>query len=340
MRRLVVPRLLAVILLSACGAAQTVPVAAPPAATAALVTRLAFGSCNRESLPQPLWSLIAARQPDVWIWLGDNIYGDSDDMDVLRRKYAQQLSNPSYREFIAKVPVIGTWDDHDFGKGDGGREFNARAGSQQEMLNFLGEPPGTPRRKQEGVYASYTYGPAGKQIKVILLDTRYHRDSIGSNGTMLGETQWAWLERELRDSKAQIHLIGSGIQVIAAQHRYEKWANFPAERERLFRLIGDLKVPGVIFLSGDRHIAELSLIEWGPVGYPLYDLTSSGLTHTWPRRDVKEQNDNRVSEMVVALNYGIIDVDWNERDPLITMRVHDATDAVRIEKKIRLSSLR
>jgi alkaline phosphatase D len=340
MRPVVVSILLvSVQVLSSCNAPQTQAVTRAAPAVPAVVDRIAFGSCNRETLPQPLWSLIGAKQPDVWIWLGDNIYGDSDDMRVMRRKYAVQLRNRSYREFLSRVPVIGTWDDHDYGKNNGGREFRARSASQQALLDFLGEPKASPRRRQEGVYASYTYGPAGKQIKVILLDVRYHRDPIGSNGTMLGAAQWRWLENELRGSTAQIHVIASGIQVIAEDHRFEKWSNFPRERERLFRMIGELRVPGVIFLSGDRHIAELSEIEDGPANYPLYDLTSSGLTHTWSLGAQEERNRHRAGKMVIALNYGIMDVNWHASDPRITLRIHDASDAVRIEKSINLSAL-
>jgi alkaline phosphatase D len=62
--------------------------------------------------------------------------------------------------------VIGTWDDHDFGLNDAGKELEGKQTSQKLMLDFLDEPLDSPRRRQEGVYTSYTYGPAGKQIKV------------------------------------------------------------------------------------------------------------------------------------------------------------------------------
>src|SRR5687768_3604593 len=215
-----------------------------------ILSRIAFGSCNREDLPQPLWNIIARHEPQLFVWLGDNIYGDTYDMRVMRRKYARQLRNPAYQRFITRVPIIGTWDDHDYGLNNGGNEFVARDESQRALLDFLGEPQASPRRRQAGVHAAYTYGPADKQIKVILLDTRYHRDRIGSNGTMLGQQQWEWLERELRESKAQIHLVVSSIQVIAEDHRFEKWAHFPRERKRLFDLIRNTRAPGVIMVSG------------------------------------------------------------------------------------------
>lgn len=336
MRRLVA--LFSFILLYACAPAQTDVRPAEVRTDATPLSRIAFGSCNRESLPQPLWRLIAQKQPQLWIWLGDNIYGDTDDMALMRAKYAQQLRHPSYDEFRREVPIIGTWDDHDYGLNNGGSEFRARAASQQALLDFLDEPESSPRRQQEGVYASYTYGPAGRQIKVILLDARYHRAARGSDGTVLGEAQWQWLERELRGSEAQIHLIGSGIQVIPEEHRFEKWAEFAKERARLFNLIAATKARGVIFLSGDRHIAELSRMPSGAAGYPLYDLTSSGLTHAYTGAG-NEPNRYRVGELVNTLNYGTIDIDWDAPDPVITLRVRDDRDRVRIEQNIRLSML-
>jgi alkaline phosphatase D len=331
MRPVVGPLLLAITLLPRPAVTQTAAAAREP------LTRIAFGSGNQEDQPQPLWELIGRQRPQLWIWLGDNIYADTDKMQVMRAKYVQQLSNPSYRKFVSQVPVIGTWNDHDYGKNNGGREYVARTASQQAFLDFFRESPNSARRKQAGVYASYTYGPAGKQVKVILLDVRYNRDPIDSNGSILGKTQWNWLERELRSSNAQIHIIVSGIQVVAQDHRFEKWGDFPAERIRLQQLIADTETKGIIFLSGDRHIAELSRLDKNPAGYPLYDLTTSGLTHF--SNAAGETNRHRVSELVSALNYGTIDIDWNQEDPTITMRVRDDKDAVRIDHTIRLSEL-
>jgi alkaline phosphatase D len=326
---------LAVLALAACAE----PRAALPsrdATSSAQVSRIAFGSCSRQDLAQPLWQHVVADDPDVWVWLGDNIYGDTSDMAVMREKYARQKSHPGYQALLGTASVIGTWDDHDYGLNDGGKEFRARRESQQALLDFLDVPADSPRRAREGVYESHTYGSPGRQVKVILLDTRYHRDPIGSGGTVLGEEQWAWLERELRNSTAQVHLVASSIQVVPEEHRFEKWANFPAERERLFQLIGETRAPGVVFISGDRHIAEISKLEGSAAGYPMYDITASGLTHTW-RQHQSEANRHRVGEMLVALNYGVLDIDWRARTLRFTI-IDDKHEA-RLEQLIPLSHL-
>ncbi|MEM9324913.1 MAG: alkaline phosphatase D family protein, partial [Bacteroidota bacterium] len=275
---------------------------------------IAFGSCNQQDAPQPMWQSILAENPDLWIWLGDNIYGDSDIVDTLVAKYNRQLAHPEYQQLTAQTEVIGTWDDHDFGKNDAGTEFPYKAESQQAFLDFFGVPKDDPRRSRAGVYASHSYSLGNKEIKVILLDSRYHRDQIrrekrvyqpNLSGSILGAEQWEWLERELTNSQADIHIIGNGIQVIPEEHRFEKWANFPKERQRLFDLIADTRAKNVILLSGDRHIAEVSEMIDERIGYPLRDITSSGLTHSYEEAG-GELNKYRISPLVGQKNYGVM----------------------------------
>ena len=275
---------------------------------------VAFGSCNRQNLPQPMWGAISQEKPDLWIWLGDNIYGDSEDMTVLKAKYDQQLEQPDYKAFRAQVPVIGTWDDHDYGRNDGDKAYGPKKESQQLALDFLQEPAASPRRQQEGIYAAYTYQVGRKKIKVILLDDRYHQDALqkdstkayipNTTGDILGEAQWQWLQNQLATSDADAHIIGSGIQFLAEQHPYEKWANFPAARQRLFSLLASTKAKGVLLVSGDRHIGEVAKITLPGVAYPVYEITSSGLTHS-ATNNTSEVNKYRVGPLVNQKHYGV-----------------------------------
>lgn len=273
------------------------------------LTRIAVGSCNRTTLPQPIWDPVLDANPQLWVWLGDNVYGDTEDMSVLRSKYETQLDMSSYRTVLATAEVIGTWDDHDYGRNNAGREYLQRNASQQEALDFLGVPYDDPRRDRAGLYSSHAWGPEGRRVKVILLDTRYHRDERGSDGTILGEQQWRWLEDELTGSDAQIHLIGNGIQFLPEDHRFEKWANFPSERRRLIDLIGASGATGVVLLSGDRHLSEISRIDDEGVPYPLYELTSSGMTHSYEGGG-DEVNRHRVGENFTGLSFGFLEIDW------------------------------
>ena len=162
---------------------------------------------------------------------------------------------------------------------------------------------------------------------------RYFRDSLAINinrpplyhpndtGTVLGEDQWRWLEEELANSAADVHLIGSSYQLIPNDHGYEKWGNFPNERQRFFDLIAKTNPARPIILSGDRHIAEFSKVDVSPAGSPLYEFTSSGLTHTWstPR---EEKNEFRIGELIIKRNFGIIEIRKSDEEIDIEFKVY------------------
>ena len=156
--------------------------------------------------------------------------------------------------------------------------------------------------------------------------------------TMLGEDQWRWLEEQLR-TPAEVRLIASSIQVVAEDHGWEKWANLPHERERLYRLIRDTGAEGVVFLSGDRHLAELSMMDGG-AGYPLYDVTSSGLNQAAKAWRPQEANRHRVATMNWGDNFGLITIDWDRPDPRITLQIRDSDGEVFLAQKLDLSTLR
>jgi alkaline phosphatase D len=308
-----------------------------PAGPAEGDVKIAFGSCNEVRFAQPLWESILSLQGDMWIWLGDSIYADTEDIGQMRALYETQARQPEYAKLAAATRVVGTWDDHDYGVNDGGRSYPRRAESQQAYLDFVGEPTDSARRRQDGIYTSYTLGTGPQSVKVILLDERYHRDEPGPDGDVLGEAQWAWLEGQLRDSPSSVHLLGSGTQVIPEDHHFEKWANFPKARARLFRLLADTRARGVMVLSGDRHMAEISRIDAPPLRYPLWEITSSGLTHSWkPGHD--ETNRHRRGHVLAALNFGLVEVDWTNGGS-VRASVIDLAGERRLSERIALASL-
>ncbi len=301
---------------------------------------IAFGSCNHEFDEQVLWDPIISHQPDLWVWLGDNIYGDTDSMPLLKAKYEQQNNNLGYRKLKAVAPIVGIWDDHDYGKNDAGKNYPYKKESRDLMYDFLDIPQDSPLRKKEGAYGAYEYGPSGKKVKIILLDARYFRDSLtmenrtyipNETGTMLGEEQWSWLEEELKNSTAKITVIGSGIQILSNEHPFEKWANFPHERERLLKLLTTYQVNGSILLSGDRHIAEISKIEIPDISHPVYDVTSSGLTHTWSAYKF-EPNSYRVGELIANLNFGLIHLDWQNDGIKVDLEIRGEADSLYLKE--------
>jgi alkaline phosphatase D len=285
------------------------------------LTRIAAGSCNRQDLPQPVWDSILKFQPQLWVWLGDNIYGDTDDMVVLAERWAEQKKNPGYSRLRDACSVEGIWDDHDYGRNDAGADYEWKKESKRLILDFLDEPTDSPRRGQSGIYASRLFGPEGRRVCLILLDVRTHRAAPRIGGDILGEEQWAWLEKTLGASTAQVHIICSGSQILPSEHRHEKWSDYAESRDRLFKLIAATQSDGVILLSGDRHFGEISRLEnpWG--GSTLHELTTSGLTHSY-KNFRGEKNRLRLGEPFAELNFGTLSINWENRS--IELAIRDA----------------
>lgn len=293
---------------------------------------IAFGSCNRQNIENKLWDDIINQNPEVWIWGGDNIYADTDDMEKLKAEYEILLKDEGYKALLNKTKILGTWDDHDYGLNDGGVHFSAKKESQQVFLDFLGVSKDDNRRKQEGVYYSETLNLNNGSIKIIILDTRYFRSDLTvsddkdrrfqhnkyGEGTILGSVQWEWLEHELKTSLADFNIIVSSIQVLSNQHGFETWGNFPHEVDRLKQLILNSEAKGVILLSGDRHISEFSKETLSGLPYPLIDFTSSGLTHVYSNF-TSEPNPYRYGKVVPKLSFGLLEFNFESRK--VTMKM-------------------
>lgn len=281
--------------------------------------RIAFGSCNRTDLPQPLWPIIQRNQPNLWIWMGDNIYGDSTQATVLAAKYQAQLANSAYQQFAAHTPIIGTWDDHDYGWNNAGREYPTKAASRELALNFFGVPQNDPRWQHPGIYGSYQFGPHRQAVKIILLDCR----SFAHSQDLLGSTQRDWLLEELKNSTAQLNILVSSIQVLPTEHRFEKWANFGDSRAWLLKQINELQPLNLLILSGDRHLHEISAHPQQPHhSGPLVEITSSGLTHAY-KRFKGEANSLRIGTVYPGIGFGLLELDWQQAKLIVTASIRN-----------------
>lgn len=316
------------------------------------IVRVLFGSCVKQELPTPIFQTMMAVPADLAIFLGDNIYADTEDMSLMRAKYDQLAANRDFNRLRRSMPILAVWDDHDYGVNDGGADFPMRKQAQTEFLRFWDEPEGSPRRSRDGVYDATISGPKDKRLQVILLDTRYFRSPLKKgkrriggpylpdedpSKTMLGDKQWNWLSEELR-KPAEVRVIATSIQCVASASGQETWSNLPLERQRLFNLIADAKANGVVLISGDRHWAELSLIQ-DDVPYPIHDMTSSSFNQIHSRGTPTE-NVFRADETTYHReNYGVISLDWDSDEPAMTMEIRDMEGGVRITKTIELSQL-
>ena len=313
-----------------------------------VVQRIAFGSCM-DTNQHPMLDRFLGTDFDLALMLGDNIYADTTNMAVMARKYRAMKESEFWQGLRRKAPLMATWDDHDMGGNDAGADYPLKEESQELFFDFLDVAKDSARRKQEGVYSAGIFGPAGKRVQVILLDTRYFRSrpATGQNNvvpsggryvphpdtntTLLGAAQWEWLEAQLR-KPAELRIIGSSIQFISEFSGAEAWANFPHEKRRMLGLIEKTKARGVIFISGDRHWAELSRME-RPGSYALYDLTSSALTQIHPR-GTPTPNKFREGPTWHRPNMGLITIEWREDGgPAVRLQLIDVDGVVRIESR-------
>ncbi len=329
------------------GKAQaTGQVASAPAPQTTEVSRVAFGSCCHQSGPFGIFDTVVASEPDLFVFLGDNVYADTTDMQVMAECYGQLDAAAPFQRLRAACPLIATWDDHDYGRNDAGSDYPRKTESAQQHLDFFGVPADSPRRQREGVYGAYEYGPPERRLQVILLDTRTFRGRLQRDAAgrytptadptvpLLGEAQWSWLEEQLQ-RPARLRLLVSSIQVLSAEHGWEKWANIPHERARLFRLLRDTRASGVILLSGDRHFAELSVEDVG-LGYPLFELTSSALNRSARAWRPMGRNPSRLAVMTSGDNFGLVEVDWEGDDREVRLKILDREGDLRIQEKLPL----
>ena len=293
------------------------------------IQRIAFGSCIDQNKPQPIWRAILATKPDLFIFGGDNVYASRPPwhLDQLQKAYATQAAQEGFAQLRREVPHMAIWDDHDMGQNDGGAGFAHKQAAKDAFMAFWQLPANDTRRQREGLYQAFQIGPLGQRVQIILLDTRWFKsqpkvtDERNAPGkeryvpdtdpekTMLGAAQWQWLEMQLKQA-ADVRLIVSGIQVVADGHGWESWGNFPLELEKMRQLVQKTQAKGVIFLSGDRHIGAVYKSKTN-TNYPLYELTSSGMTHAWA--NANEAGPNRLGPLITQNHFALIDFNWPQK---------------------------
>lgn len=277
--------------------------------------RVAFGSCARvqEDPVQPIWRELEAWSPDLFFWLGDNIYGDALDSDILAEEYRRQRDVPFLQPLIRSIPHLAVWDDHDFGLNDHDRTHPGKSEALKVFKNYWPNGAyGTP--EAPGVYFIWTYGG----VDFFFLDCRYHRspntDEDDERKTLLGPLQLQWLKDGLSQSEAPFKVLISGSGWSAAKGPGgDSWAAFMTERNELFNFIRDEEISGVVLLSGDTHVGELNCIPWSEHGgYDLYDLVSSPIAQTPGSGWTERRPERRIRQVFAASpNIGILDFDMS-----------------------------
>ena len=280
-------------------------------------TRIGFGSCFNQDKSAEIWKAIGGSNLNGFLFLGDNIYAS--------RNFSRAKLETAYSKANGVIPwdrlgsIQATWDDHDFGRNDGGADFSERLVSQRLFWQFFGPHMDVSQPASEGVYNSAIRAIEGNQVQIIALDTRSFRGRLkptlirntpgaeryvpnsDESQSMLGETQWAWLEDQLA-VPADIRIIMSSIQVIAEGHGWERWGNLPHERDRLLELLKQRESSDLLLLSGDRHLGGIYQIEHGNERF--IEVTSSGLNMAWSQST--EYLPNQVGTPIRENHYAVL----------------------------------
>ena len=326
------------------------PKAAPNPALAedTVITRFAFGSCLNENRDMKIWDVIAAQNPQAFLLIGDNVYGDTRptngaDIPTLAASYKKLSSRAEFDRFRRTVPMMTAWDDHDYGANDAGGAFAFKEWTEKAYETYWGSSDEV--KSRPGVYESRIVGPKGKRVQFIMLDGRFFRSDLATmpyrdpgptlgwyipnmdpKATILGQSQWDWLAQEL-EKPADVRFIISSTQVITDAHNFEGWTNFPKERERLYALLGQKGVNNAIFLTGDRHSGGFYKTNAPGLSKPLWDFTSSSLNFAFGKGDgsERETDPRRTGGFWGIPNFGQIDIDWATKKVTMTLRKDDGS---------------
>lgn len=242
-----------------------------------------------EEVINPIWERLRKARPDFLIMSGDVVYVDSfafverkkaTEQDLWQR-YIDSLNRLPVYHFTRLIPILASWDDHDFGTNDGDREFAAKDPALRVFKAFFGgrDLPGTFENGPGGVATRFT----GFGQNFVLMDNRYFRQANKEQKKQetfghWGEKQHQWMIKGVQNSTNPTWIV-NGNQIFNGKQldfKEAMEANHPANYARL---IEDLKktTPAVAFISGDIHFSEVMRIPAERLGFETYELTSSAM---------------------------------------------------------------
>ena len=273
-----------------------------------------------------IFDTIAKSKPDWMLWLGDYLYyrkGDLVSLESMESRFRWKHGLSWLRTLFHSTVHMAIWDDHDYGPNNSDAGFRLRRKSQDLFQRYWG----IALEQAEGMYQQRSVG----DVDFFLLDDRSFRTARkktkGQPIQMLGERQGQWLRRSLLQSKASFKIIVLGNQILNDHTRYESFSRFPAEREGLLQWLQEQRIPGVLFLSGDRHHTELIRIS-RPGMYPLYDFTSSPLSsrpHPVKKGHPEFSNPDRVDgTLVTQRNFGLLRFSGDPGERKLILETRDA----------------
>jgi len=281
-----------------------------------------------------IFESILAKKPDAMLWLGDNTYlreTDWNSRSGILYRYTHTRATPELQGLLGSVHHYAIWDDHDFGPDNSDRGFIHKEATLEAFRLFWGNPTsGLP--DQNGITSQFQWA----DIDFFLLDNRFSRapdERKTGERTQFGKAQIEWLLDALKTSKAPFKMVATGGQFLSASAIAENHIKlYPEEREYLIKRIEEEELTNIIFLTGDRHLTELTELKL-PNGKFIYDLTVSPLTsgvNTNPDSNVLRVPGTLVTEH----NFGLLTFSGKRQERKLTIKIFDAAGKEKWMKEI------
>ncbi len=274
-----------------------------------------------------IYENIAYKKPDFMVWDGDNIYlrqNEWDSKSGIIYRYTHDWSIPEKQQLFATVPHYAIVDDHDFGPNDSDGSFWNKDTSIEVFKLFWPTPKTVSGLK--GATFQFSYNDA----EFFLLDNRYYRDpnklTSKKHKTILGKKQLQWLKDALVDSKARFKFVVMGGQFLNTARYFETYSNNGFDKERLdiIDFIYKEKLTNVIFLTGDRHMSEISLLDNGKAYPKIWDVTVSPFTSGPNTHAENEPNRLRIpGTLIEERNFAIFNIVGKGKDRHIKIDFYD-----------------
>mgnify|MGYP001287202656 FL=1 len=296
--------------------------------------KIGFGSCLKQDKAMPIFDSIKKDNLDLFLMIGDNVYGDSEKEDLDELKLAYKIQKQNFEMMNFDFPFQAIWDDHDYGMNDAGADYPYKKQSKELFLSFWNVPLDDIRRTREGLYFDLMYKINNKNLQILFLDTRTFRDSlmpsdsVGASGkerympnpdsslTILGTNQWNWLRKKI-SQKVDYRIIVSSIQFLPIGHGWESWNNFPYERKKLIKMIDKASLNQTLVISGDRHRG--GIYKFKTAGDKVIsEVTSSSLNASFPNNE--EYGPLRIGKSFIEENYGVIFFDSENNDMFVGLK--------------------
>ena len=259
------------------------------------------------------------------VWMGDNWYTREVDFSTawgLQYRVSRDRSHTILQRLMASMPQYAIWDDHDYGPNNAGLSYIFKEESRNIFKNYTINP--SYGEEGKGIYSQFSYS----DVDFFLTDNRYFRSepemadsaegkpSVGK--TYFGANQMEWLKNALLHSQATFKIIVSGSQVLNPLNKFECMRLYSYEHMQLLHFLGEYKISGVLFFSGDRHHSEIIKLE-RPGKYSLYDITLSPYTGGVSKvRDDEAKNPYRVpGTLVEEQNFGKIAVSGKKNERIL-----------------------